>query len=189
MADTINRLLDAAEQRIRTSGYHAVSFRDLAEDLGIKSSSVHYYFRQKEDLGVALVHRYTEQFEAALARVSQDSAALCLQEFCGLYRASLVANDTLCLCGMLGVESGGLPEPVVKAVQRFLQGNMDWVAEVLPAKVALAERQSQAATLVAGLQGAMMMAVCMKDIVYFDQAVEHLLQPYGGISHAREQGR
>lgn len=179
MTDTIDRLLDAAEQRIRTSGYHAVSFRDLAADLGIKSSSVHYYFRQKEDLGVALVQRYTERFEVALSRLSRGPAARRLQEFCGLYRASLVANDTLCLCGMLGVESGGLPEPVVKAVQQFLQGNMNWVAEVLSAEVAPAECQSQAATLVAGLQGAMMMAVCMKDLTYFDRAVEQLLQPYG----------
>lgn len=179
MTDTINHLLDAAEQRIRTSGYHAVSFRDLAEDLGIKSSSVHYYFRQKEDLGVALVHRYTERFEAALARISRDSTVRCLQEFCGLYRASLIANDTLCLCGMLGVESGGLPKPVVKAVQNFLQGNIDWVVAALPSEIGLVERQGQAATLVAGLQGAMMMAVCMKDLDYFDQAVERLLQPYG----------
>ena len=178
MTDTINRLLDAAEQRIRTSGYHAVSFRDLAEDLGIKSSSVHYYFRQKEDLGVALVHRYTEQFEAALAKIAQSSTAECLQAFCGLYRASLLANDTLCLCGMLGVESGGLPETVVKAVQKFLQGNIDWVAHALPSELMSSERQSQATTLVAGLQGAMMMAVCMKDFAYFDRAVEQLLQPY-----------
>jgi TetR/AcrR family transcriptional regulator, transcriptional repressor for nem operon len=178
MTDTINRLLDAAEKRIRTSGYHAVSFRDLAMDLGIKSSSVHYYFRQKEDLGVALVHRYQKQFERALANISQDSIIQRLQAFCGLYRTSLVINDALCLCGMLGVESGGLPEPVVKAVQRFLQGNIDWVAQVLPAEIPLAERQSQAATLVAGLQGAMMLAVCMQDLSYFDQAVKHLLQPY-----------
>ncbi|MGF1600636.1 MAG: TetR/AcrR family transcriptional regulator [Thermosynechococcaceae cyanobacterium] len=178
MTDTINRLLDAAEQRIRTSGYHAVSFRELAEDLGIKSSSVHYYFRQKEDLGVALVHRYTERFEAALAKIPQGAISERLQAFCGLYRASLIANDTLCLCGMLGVESGGLPEPVVKAVQRFFEGNIDWVAEVFPSELALTERQSQAAMLVAGLQGAMMMAVCMKDFAYFDRAVERLLRPY-----------
>lgn len=178
MTDTIDRLLDAAEQRIRTSGYHAVSFRDLAEDLGIKSSSVHYYFRQKEDLGVALVHRYTEQFEGALAKIPQDSMAKGLQAFCGLYRASLMASDALCLCGMLGVESGGLPEPVVKAVQRFLQGNIDWIADILPDELTLADRQSQAATLVAGLQGAMMMAVCMNDFAYFDQTIERILKPY-----------
>lgn len=89
-----------------------------------------------------------------------------------------MANDTLCLCGMLGVESGGLPEPVVKAVQQFLQANVDWVAEAMSAEVPLAERQSQAATLVAGLQGAMMMAVCLKDLTYFDQTVKQLLKSY-----------
>lgn len=178
MADTINLLLDAAEQRIRAYGYHAVSFRELADALGIKSSSVHYYFPQKEDLGVALVRRYSEQFEKGLAAIPDGSVGQKLQAFCGLYRASLMANDTLCLCGMLGVESGGLPEPVVKVVQQFLQANVDWVTEAMSTEVALAERQSQAATLVAGLQGAMMMAVCLKDLTYFDQTVKQLLKSY-----------
>ena len=57
MSETIDRLLDAAEDGMRLRGYHAVSFRELAMALGIKSASVHYYFRQKEDLGLALVAR------------------------------------------------------------------------------------------------------------------------------------
>jgi AcrR family transcriptional regulator len=56
---TVEVLLDAAEKRIRKCGYNAVSFRDLAVDADIKSASVHYHFPRKEDLGLALVQRYS----------------------------------------------------------------------------------------------------------------------------------
>ena len=46
MTDTRLDILDTAEQRMRDVGYHSVSFRDLADDLGIKSASVHYHFRR-----------------------------------------------------------------------------------------------------------------------------------------------
>ena len=53
------QILDAAEKRARMAGYHGFSFRDVAEDVGIKSSSVHYHFPTKGDLCEALARRYT----------------------------------------------------------------------------------------------------------------------------------
>ena len=66
MSETVDGLLDAAEIAMRSRGYHGVSFRELADDVGIKSASVHYYFPQKEDLTVALVTRYSKTFFADL---------------------------------------------------------------------------------------------------------------------------
>ena len=54
LSKTLDKLMDAAENSVRMRGYHAVSFRDLADELGIKSSSVHHYFPRKEDLAVAV---------------------------------------------------------------------------------------------------------------------------------------
>ena len=59
MEATQIKILAAAEQRIRTAGYHGFSFREIAADVGIKSSSVHHYFPTKESLGVAVARRYT----------------------------------------------------------------------------------------------------------------------------------
>ena len=68
MSETVDCLLDAAEIAMRSRGYHGVSFRELADDVGIKSASVRYYFLQKEDLAVALVTRYSKTFFADLDR-------------------------------------------------------------------------------------------------------------------------
>ena len=120
--DTIQRLMDAGENRIRSAGYHAMSFRDLADDMGIKSSSVHYYFRHKEDLAVALVERYSEKFFAQLQ--NQNNGKPSIAALCALYRAAFTAHGHICLCGMLGAEKNGLPKEVNQAVAQFLGKNV-----------------------------------------------------------------
>ena len=47
---------------IRQGGYHGFSFRNIADAVGIKSSSVHYHFETKEKLGIATTKRYADNF-------------------------------------------------------------------------------------------------------------------------------
>lgn len=178
MTATRDRLLDTAEAEMRLQGYHAVSFRDLAATLGIKSASVHYYFRQKEDLGVALVDRYSERFfDALAARVSdapdQDSLAV----FIAVYRDALISADRMCLCGMLGAESCGLPQAIAQKTAEFFRRNIDWVSGVLPSGMSAKDRQRRAEHIVGALQGAMMLAKALEDHAIFDRIAQDLLQP------------
>lgn len=177
MSETLEKLMDAAEAGIRLKGYHAVSFRDLAEDLGIKSSSVHYYFRQKEDLGLALVKRYSDRFFDALnAEVaSEKSPEKRIDAYCRIYRAALVGSDRICLCGMLGAESSGLPDALKAAVAGFFDANIAWVVKALPDELTSSEKHQKAVHIVGALQGAMMLAGSLKDHTVFDSASKDLL--------------
>ena len=113
---TKDLLLDAAEQRIRTSGYNGFSFRDLANDLGIKSSSVHYHFTTKEDLVEGTVNRYTKTLLAALG----DPADLVVKgqnpivAFAKAYEASYLQSKAMCLCGVLAAEKADTKSATVK---------------------------------------------------------------------------
>ena len=42
-------IMDAAERRMRIGGFNGFSFREIAADVGVKSSSVHYHFPTKGD--------------------------------------------------------------------------------------------------------------------------------------------
>lgn len=176
MSETLDRLLDAAERGIRAKGYHAVSFRDLADELSIKSSSVHYYFRAKEELGQALVERYQRRFferlDAAVARrrTSRDR----MRAFVALYRDALVGDDRICLCGMLGAENGGLPPVLAAAVASFFQANIDWLVDNLPDDLSPAQRRKRAYHIVATLQGAMTLTSSLGDQKVFEDAVQDL---------------
>ena len=59
-------ILETTEEMVRQGGYNSFSFRNIASVVGIKSSSVHYYFNTKEDLGVAVTKFYTDKFLNAL---------------------------------------------------------------------------------------------------------------------------
>ncbi|WP_234804713.1 TetR/AcrR family transcriptional regulator [Sinorhizobium americanum] len=58
--------MDAAEERIRRTGYSGFSFREIAADVGVKSASVHYHFPTKEKLAAAVARRYTDRFLEAV---------------------------------------------------------------------------------------------------------------------------
>lgn len=44
-------ILAAAKRAAQVHGYGGLNFHDLAEDVGIKSASIHYYFPTKADQG------------------------------------------------------------------------------------------------------------------------------------------
>ena len=63
-------LLKVAEVKVRQGGYNNFSFREIANEVGIKSASVHYHFPTKADLGAELAHQYTDAFLSALVMLT-----------------------------------------------------------------------------------------------------------------------
>lgn len=175
---TTEKLLDAAEYRMRRGGYNAVSFRDLAADTNIKSASVHYHYPKKEDLGHALVARYAERFFGNLSEMAPESARPKekLEAFRLLYRQALTADGATCLCGLLGSELAGLPERLADSIRAFFWDNIDFVVDALPEGFSKAEKDRAASSLVAGFQGALMLATTMhNDVELFDSITENLV--------------
>lgn len=175
---TTEKLLDAAEYRMRRSGYNGVSFRDLASDINIKSSSVHYHYPKKEDLGFALVERYANRFheELAIKTGSAKTTQENLRAYQAVFRAALVQDKAICLCGLLGAESAYIPEILNQRVQKFFNDNIDWLVSIMPQDMPDAERHSQAYSILAGHQGAMMLAKNMQDNSIFDTITDQLLK-------------
>ncbi len=165
-------ILDVAETRMRGGGYDSVSFRDIAAEVGIKSASVHYHFPQKADLGVAVVQRYAERFLETLGAPDDpgESPSERLARICEGYRAALFDQGLLCLCCVLGAESGALPKPVSEAVGDFFAGLLDWTARALEGE----ERAPSAAEVISALQGAMVLANATGRPALFNQTAEAL---------------
>ena len=61
LSDVKTAIMDAAERRMQLGGFGGFSFREIAADVGIKSSSVHYHFPTKEDLAAAVIRRWAEE--------------------------------------------------------------------------------------------------------------------------------
>lgn len=120
MTDTTSAILDSAESRIRSAGYSGFSFRDVAADVGVKASSVHYHFPAKEKLAAAVARRYTDRFvEAVDAEVATGAGVV--QAWRDVFRTALRRDGRMCLCGALAATSHDLADEVRLEVKRFFE--------------------------------------------------------------------
>jgi TetR/AcrR family transcriptional repressor of nem operon len=172
-------ILAAAEKRVRAVGFNAVSFRDLARDVGVKSSSVHYYFPQKEDLGDALVLRYTQDFQARLDEIDIQTLGpvTALEAFVGLYASALVIGESVCLCAILGAESQSLPDRVNRRVAAFFEENTAWLAGILERMPATSGLMTPI-EIVSALEGAMIVSSVIGTREAFDATAARIVANY-----------
>src|SRR5262245_30266387 len=124
MSDVAGAIMDAAERRIRLGGFNGFSFREIAADVGIKSSSVHYHFPTKEKLAAAVIHRYTDEVAELIDReltVEGDPVKVWTRAF----RGTLHSEDRMCPATVLGAGSLDLPQEVAVEVRRFFKMCID----------------------------------------------------------------
>jgi len=161
------KILQAAERRVRGVGFAEMSFRDLARDVGIKSASVHYHFPTKPDLGEALVSRYADRFKAQLDKIDCGQLTGALDRFVALYAQALVLNESICLCAIMGAESIGLPEHVNARTKAFFEMNTRWLTDLLE-RHGVDEARHVSGLVVAALEGGMIVASTSRDRRIFD---------------------
>ncbi|MBA3879085.1 MAG: TetR/AcrR family transcriptional regulator [Sphingobium sp.] len=162
-------LLEAAEARARAAGYNGFSFRELAADVGIKSASVHYHFPTKGDLAHALMERYRSKALDFLGNAHDARSAL--DRLVELFRLAAVQNE-MCLCGALGASSAALPPAVQISAAQFSSTLVEWLKTAPGSDVALPLPPE---TIVALLEGALLLSVTNRGADFFESAIQPLL--------------
>lgn len=158
-----DQILDHAITLMMLRGYNGFSYRDLSELVGVKTSSIHYYFPSKDDLVLEAVRQYSDEVMAGLRSVNASlSAEAKLAAYTKMFGKTLGDGDQICLCGMLAADIESLPDSVREAVQAFFRANEAWLAKVLAAGAAEGtlvvngSAESAARTLFAALQGSVL---------------------------------
>ncbi|WP_169546128.1 TetR/AcrR family transcriptional regulator [Sneathiella aquimaris] len=160
-SDRVETILETAEKRIRQGGFNQISFRDIAAEVGIKSSSVHYHFPKKEDLGRAVIERYGRALLDSLGPADRpdEKPAHRIQRLGEAYLHALQSQNTICLGCVLGAESAGLPTEVQKAVEIFFQKMLNWTETAVTGAKSTA---ADADYIISALQGAMVLSIALK---------------------------
>lgn len=169
-ASARERILAAAERRARAGGYHGFSFRDVAADVGVKSASVHYHFPTKADLAAELARRYTDAAMARLGDGARLTPAAATARVAALFRDALTADDQMCLCGLFGAERDALPDAVADEVAAYFRG----LLRFLEAAFAAEPNAPTPESVVARLEGALILARSLRDPEAFDAAIADL---------------
>jgi TetR/AcrR family transcriptional repressor of nem operon len=170
-ASNYRKILTTAQDLVQLHGFNAFSYRDLSNAIGIKTSSIHYYFPTKEDLGETLVKEYRSNFQNALDEIenSTDDYKTMLEKYVSLFVSTLRQNGKICLCGMLASDFQTLSEKIQTQVRLFFDENEMWLAEVLRKGKETnsfdfeGEPREIAATFFASLEGAMLVARVYQD--------------------------
>lgn len=173
-------ILDAAERMARDGGYHDVSFRRIADDVGIKSASVFHHFASKEQLGAAVARRYTDRFMEIIGDPHEASLSTTekLARYCDAFRQAQKIDGRMCLCGMLGAEISSLPSDVAKEVRRFFDLNIGWLEAAFTSArgetSTKGDARGKAAMVLSALEGALIVSRATGDASLLDQVADQL---------------
>ena len=153
-----DEILEVAIESLQKKGVNGFSFRDLADAVGVKSSSVHYHFPNKSELFKAILTRFGEQFLTLLKAVEEESTSL--EELCTGFIAvfeGVLAKDRFCVCGMFAVDQQHLEPEVIEYTKASFEAVESWLATAIEAypetKVAAL---SIARLLIASCEGALL---------------------------------
>ncbi|WP_227322482.1 TetR/AcrR family transcriptional regulator [Acidisoma silvae] len=174
--DIREAIMAAGRLAVQAHGYNALSFRELAKDVGVKSASVHYHFPTKGDLGAALARRYTETGSAYLEGMLAENHAPAelMDRYVAIFRAALSNDNRMCLCGIMSAELDDLPPGVRTEVDQFAAVNVAWLERVLVIAEPKASQQAlsdRAVAIFAAIGGAQLVARGCQDIGLYDRSI------------------
>ena len=134
MSETATEILNTAEELIQHNGFHAFSFQDVADRVGIKKASIYYHFPAKAALGEAIIERYRNSMLEAMGDLNGKEEIdywkaldAYLKPILNLARNPIHA----CLCGVLSGEYPGLPKEMQGQVELFFEEQLAWLTQLL----------------------------------------------------------
>jgi TetR/AcrR family transcriptional regulator, transcriptional repressor for nem operon len=181
--DTRTQILDTAMELVQLRGYNGFSFNDIADRVGITTASIHYHFKTKSDLGVAVVRRHRQVLADAFGKIDADvhNPWERLRLYASVFRSTLDDGGRMCLGGTLAIEYQTLSAELVAEVRGFFEDNEKWLKHTLKAgqKAGVVKKGRPAAemarTLFAALEGAMLSGRAFGDFDRFDSAAAWIL--------------
>lgn len=144
-SETRERLLDAAEELLRTQGHSAVTVRRVAEQAGLKRQLVHYYFRSMEEVFLEVLRRaYARHFARLGEALQAPNTVRSLWDAAFLREAILLEIYTLPLANAFESVRSSIAEFMtrsrrlqVEALRRFLDDGDGRAAGVSPEALAI----------------------------------------------------
>ena len=166
-----DQIIDQAQALIQTRGYNGFSFRDIANEIGIKSSSIHYYYPSKTELAVAATSKYRSDFMHVASKLQNNKkkATTILKNYAELFQQTLKRKQKICLVGMLASEFNSVAPEVRAEVKAFFVEQHQLLTNIIKLGQTNDEIRPEltasdiAKTYLSALEGAMMLARTGKD--------------------------
>ena len=173
---TQNLLLSEAERLVRTRGFDAMSFADLATAADIRKASVHYHFPTKADLAAKMIARYRAEVEAELEAIAGNSTTSSSRAhaFLQLYSDALQQGEAVCLCVAMSAGKNSFDANTLAELGRFQDMTIQWLTSMFAINdgtiAHVQDPTEEAQALFALVEGAQLVARSHSDVSKFTQA-------------------
>ncbi len=182
---TAHKLLDIAEHYTQTQGFNAFSYKDLQRDVGVKTSTIHYYFPTKQDLALCMTDRYVDNFLTMLEAIATESSSG-QEQLEGLAKVYIrvVSQGKFCMCGMLAADMSSLSDEVNSKLSDFFKHTEDWIAKSIQLGIeqkafsAELDPVTSAALFLSTLEGGMLIARKHKRPNYLEIVITEVLTQF-----------
>ncbi len=182
---TRGKLVEAARRLFWERGYEATSLQDVLDRARVKSGSLYYFFRTKEDLLLAVLDHYVDLLWPAVIEPAFGRTADPIERIFSIlngYREGLIYTGFThgCPIGNLALEvSDEYPRAREKIAQNF-EGWRKWIRKCLDEASDRLPRgtdgERMAMFVLAVMEGAVMQARAHHSLEPFDASVEELRQ-------------
>ncbi len=178
--NTKEKIVICAERLIQLNGYNAFSYKHIAEEIGIKTSSIHYHFESKEVLVQEVVEYYSsklftlvEQLDTNSALESEDKL---LQVLNSIFSLTFHDDGKMCLVGMLSSDIRTLPDSIKDRVRVFFDQLSAWIETQLlhSDKIDDKEAAFQAQLILTQLEGGLLFARLYSDSLYVKNLTQYI---------------
>ncbi len=124
------QIINIADNLLIEKGFNAFSYKDISKIIDIKTSSIHYHFPTKTDLGIAIIKKHLDTLEQTIIK-TKDKTPLEKIEKLFIYYKRLCANQMVCIVGALTSGLNTLNEPLRIELLNFTKKLIDWVTSIL----------------------------------------------------------
>ena len=138
-ADQQARIVEAAARLFIAHGYHGVSYLNIAKELGISHSNIHYYFRVKPMLAEAVLVQVSDATLASMNKIWADPSTTLFSKLIStrdwMYDHYLEFNPggkgghSWGLLARFTMDADALSTPMKRVMRSTLQKLEDFIAE------------------------------------------------------------
>lgn len=187
--DIHQHILDTAESLIQMKGYNAFSYKDISALVGVKTSSIHYYFPTKADLGKAVVKQHIGLLCDELELLINDQKLSCIKKLelfiDGIVSKTYLADRKMCLGGMLASDVLTLPDIIQTEVRIFFNRLEEWIKRLFVESIQKKEFfikkediQNESLLIFSLLEGALLLSRLFQDEGHLAVARRHIMARY-----------
>jgi Transcriptional regulator len=145
-------IIDLSISFVKQYSFQELSFSYLAEQLSITKAAIHYYFKSKTDLGVAICETIGAHFQEQQAYFEahpEQSAYLLIEQ-----RLGFLAEDEICPVVSLQADVNKYDATLQAKVRELAQIDYETYARVLARHLSFTQAQELAQVHLASIKGA-----------------------------------